>query len=129
MFDPTTMFDMKGMPTYGGVPVAIYGLSGITLILLTMLTFQSDLIMPSKGKTDEVSSSPAVEETPKEEASAYVSPPMAEAVEVPELPVAEAVPEKQPGTALGGKRKKTRSKKNKGGSKKRKNSGTKRSKN
>lgn len=127
MFDPATMFDMKGMPTYGGVPVAIYGLSGITLVLLTMLTFQSDLIMPSKAKTDETSPLASPVETPKEEASAYVSPPMAEAVEAPELPVAEAVPEKQSDTTLGGKRKKTRSKKNKG-SKKRKNSGTKRSK-
>jgi hypothetical protein len=123
MFDPATMFDMKGMPTYGGVSVAIYGLSGITLVLLTMLTFQSNLIMPDKDNTEEAS--PV--ETPQEEISASVTPPMAEAVEAPELPVAEAVPEKQSDTTLGGKRKKTRSKKNKG-SKKRKNSGTKRSK-
>ena len=114
MFDPATMFDGKSMPTFGGVPIAIYGLSGITLVLLTMLTFKSDLIMPDKTTTN-----PSVVETPKDN-----SPPIAEAVISPTPPMAEVVAPPALEKESGGKRRRTKSKKKKG---KRKNGGTKRS--
>ena len=123
MFDPATMFDGKSMPTFGGVPIAIYGLSGITLVLLTMLTFKSDLIMPDKTTTN-----PSVVETPKDNsppiAEAVISPPIAEAVISPTPPMAEVVAPPALEKESGGKRRRTKSKKKKG---KRKNGGTKRS--
>ena len=132
MFDPATMFDGKSMPTFGGVPIAIYGLSGITLVLLTMLTFKSDLIMPDKTTTN-----PSVVETPKDNSppiaeavisppivEAVISPPIAEAVISPTPPMAEVVAPPALEKESGGKRRRTKSKKKKG---KRKNGGTKRS--
>ena len=123
MFDPATMFDGKSMPTFGGVPIAIYGLSGITLVLLTMLTFKSDLIMPDKTTTN-----PSVVETPKDNsppiAEAVISPPIAEAVISPTPPMAEVVAPPALEKESGGKRRRTKSKKKKG---KRKHGGTKRS--
>ena len=113
MFDPATMFDGKSMPTFGGVPIAIYGLSGITLVLLTMLTFKSDLIMPDKTTTN-----PSVVETPKDNsppiAEAVISPPIAEAVISPTPPMAEVVAPPALEKESGGKRRRTKSKKKKG---------------
>jgi hypothetical protein len=82
------MSERAGMATFNGVPIAIYGLSGITLVLLTLLTFKSDALTPSKNsetddkveeKADDKTPEPAVDEIP--EAKVEEVPPMAEVVE------------------------------------------------
>ena len=104
------MSESASMATFNGVPIAIYGLSGITLVLLmTLLTFKSDVLTPSKNsetddkveeKADDKTPEPAVDEIPE-----------AKVEEVP--PMAEVVDNKE-GTTGGKKRKnKTKRKRNK----------------
>jgi hypothetical protein len=84
------MFESMKMATFNGVPIAIYGLSGITLVLLTLLTFKADALAPDKGsdtenkgeeKTDENTPEPAVDEIPEAKVEEVPPPPMAEVVE------------------------------------------------
>ena len=93
------MFESMKMATFNGVPIAIYGLSGITLVLLTLLTFKADVFTPKK-KTD------VEEKRPYSEENKSALAPEAKVEEVP--PIAEVVGTEK--SAFGGKRNKNRTK-------------------
>jgi hypothetical protein len=107
------MFESMKMATFNGVPIAIYGLSGITLVLLTLLTFKADALAPNKKKDSEEKKTDVEENKPEEQKpdTTINEIPEAKVEEVP--PMAEVVGMEK--NTFGGKRNKnkTKSKRNK----------------
>ena len=100
------MFESMKMATFNGVPIAIYGLSGITLVLLTLLTFKADVFTPKKKTDVEEKKADVEEKRPYSEENKSALAPEAKVKEVP--PIAEVVGMEK--NAFGGKRNKNRTK-------------------